>query len=84
MPSSKIYHLNFSQTMEDGGVDTTVIELAAQDLPNGQLSSPLTCFHENEAIKKKKSKWPTKKKLIFQNCQFSIFFHENFMDWFFG
>ena len=28
--------------MEDGGVDTTVIELAAQDWPNGQLSSPFS------------------------------------------
>ena len=28
--------------------------------------------------KKKKSKWPTQKELIFQNRQFSIFFHEKF------
>ena len=27
------------------------------------------------------SKWPTKKKLIFQFRQFSIFFCENFIDW---
>ena len=33
---------------------------------------------------KEKSKWPTKKGLIFQPRQFSIFFHENFMDWSFG
>ena len=31
-------------------------------------------------LKKKKSKWPTQKKVIFQLCQFSIFFCENFMD----
>ena len=30
------------------------------------------------------SKWPTKKKLIFQFRQFSIFFCENFIDWSFG
>jgi hypothetical protein len=30
---------------------------------------------------KKNSKWPTQKKLIFQLRQYSIFFHENFMDW---
>ena len=29
---------------------------------------------------KKNSKWPTQKKLIFQNRQFSKFFHENFSD----
>ena len=29
---------------------------------------------------KKNSKWPTQKKVIFQNCQFSIFFCENFME----
>ena len=29
----------------------------------------------------KNSKWRTKKKLIFQLRQFSIFFCENFMDW---
>ena len=32
--------------------------------------------------KKKNSKWPTQKKLIFQNRQFSKFFRENFSDWF--
>jgi hypothetical protein len=26
-------------------------------------------------MKQKKSKWPTQKKLIFQLCQFSIYFH---------
>ena len=30
------------------------------------------------------SKWPPQKKLIFQLRQFSIFFHENFMDWSLG
>ena len=34
--------------------------------------------------KKKISKWPTEKKLIFQNRQFSKFFRENFMDWSLG
>jgi hypothetical protein len=34
--------------------------------------------------KKKNSKWPPKKKVIFQLRQFSIFFCENFMDWFLG
>ena len=33
---------------------------------------------------KKNSKWPTQKNLIFQLRQFSIFFHENFMDWSLG
>ena len=32
----------------------------------------------------KKSKWPTRKKLIFHLRQFSIFFCENFMDWSLG
>ena len=35
-------------------------------------------------LKKKNSKWPTKKKLIFQLRQFSIFFVDNFMDWSLG
>ena len=35
-------------------------------------------------FEKKISKWPTEKKLIFQNRQFSKFFHENFMDWSLG
>ena len=30
------------------------------------------------------SKWPPQKNLIFQLRQFSIFFHENFMDWSLG
>ena len=30
---------------------------------------------------KRKSKWPTQKKVIFQNRQFSKFFRENFSDW---
>ena len=34
--------------------------------------------------KKKISKWPTEKKLIFQNRQFSKIFRENFMDWSLG
>ena len=47
------------------------------------------CFSLGKKLKifffwKKKSKWPTKKKLIFQFRQFSIFFRENFMDWSFG
>ncbi len=33
---------------------------------------------------KNNSKWPPKKKVIFQLRQFSIFFCENFMDWSFG
>ena len=33
---------------------------------------------------KKKSKWPPKKKVIFQLRQFSIFFCENVMDWSLG
>ena len=32
----------------------------------------------------KNSKWPTKKNLIFQLRQFSLFFRKNFMDWSFG
>ena len=36
---------------------------------------------ENIFFEKKISKWPTKKKLIFQFRQFSIFFCENFMDY---
>ena len=35
-------------------------------------------------LKKKFQKWPTEKKLIFQNRQFSKFFRENFMDWSLG
>ena len=35
-------------------------------------------------IQEKNSKWPTKKKLIFQLLQFSIFFCENLMDWSFN
>ena len=35
-------------------------------------------------FEKKKSKWPTQKKVIFQLRQFSKFFHENFMDWSLG
>ena len=35
-------------------------------------------------IQKKNSKWPTKKKIIFQLRQFSIFSCENFMDWSFS
>ena len=31
-------------------------------------------------FRKKNSKWPTQKKLIFQNRQFSKFFRENFSD----
>jgi hypothetical protein len=31
-------------------------------------------------LKKKNSKWPPKKKVIFQLRQFSIFFCENLMD----
>ena len=30
------------------------------------------------------SKWPPQKNLVFQLRQFSIFFHENFMDWSLG
>ena len=46
----------------------------------------LTDFHWDEAkkiekIEKKKSKWPTQKKGVFQHRQFSIFFREHFMDW---
>ena len=50
----------------------------------------LAILHENEAKKKiiffekKISKWPTEKKLIFQNRQFSKFFRENFTDWSLG
>ena len=33
---------------------------------------------------KKNSKWPTQKNNVFQNCQFYIFFCENFMDWSLG
>ena len=40
------------------------------------------CFHRDEAIFFLKKKF--KKKLIFQLHQFSIFFHENFMDWSLG
>ena len=36
---------------------------------------------KNEKIEKKKSKWPTKKKLVIQLHQFSIFVHKNFMLW---
>ena len=32
-------------------------------------------------MKQKNSKWPTQKKVIFQNRQFSIFFCENLLDW---
>ena len=32
----------------------------------------------------KNSKWPPQKNLIFQLRQFSIFFHEIFMDWSLG
>ena len=35
-------------------------------------------------LKKKNSKWPPKKKVIFQLRQFSIFFCENLMDWSLG
>jgi hypothetical protein len=35
-------------------------------------------------FEKKNSKWPPKKKVIFQLRQFSIFFCENFMDWSLG
>ena len=35
-------------------------------------------------FEKKNPKWPTQKKVIFQNRQFSIFFSENFMDWSLG
>ena len=35
-------------------------------------------------FEKKNSKWPPKKKVIFQLRQFSIFFSENFMDWVLG
>ena len=52
-------------------------------LTNLATKEPLTNFHGDEA-KKKKSKWPTQKKCIFQNRQFLIFFCENFMDWFLG
>ena len=51
--------------------------------------SLLANFHWVEAkffsfFEKKNSKWPTQKTLIFQLRQFSIFFHENFMDWSLG
>ena len=36
-------------------------------------------FHGDEA--KKKSKCPTQKNWNFRNCQFSIFFCQNFRDW---
>ena len=39
---------------------------------------------QKKMFKKKKSKWPTQKNLIFQLCQFSIIFDENFMDWLSG
>ena len=39
---------------------------------------------KKKKFQKKNSKWPTKKKLIFQLRQFSIFFLENFMDWSLG
>ena len=35
--------------------------------------------NQKKNLKKKNLKWPTKKKLIFQLRQFSIFFLENFM-----
>ena len=35
-------------------------------------------------FEKKNSKWPTQKKFIFQNRQFSKFFRENFSDWSLG
>ena len=35
---------------------------------------------KNFFFRKKNSKWPTQKKLIFQNRQFSKFFRENFSD----
>ena len=49
----------------------------------------MTSFHGDEAKKnffffeKKNSKWSTQKKVIFQLCQFSIFFCENdlFLSW---
>ena len=49
----------------------------------------MAILHENEAKKnfffaKKILKWPTEKKLIFQNRQFSKEIRENFMDWSLG
>ena len=37
--------------------------------------------NQKQKNSKKNSKWPTQKNLIFQLRQFSIFLHENFMDW---
>ena len=39
---------------------------------------------KKKIVKKKIQNGRLKKKLIFQLCQFSIFFHENLMDWSFG
>jgi hypothetical protein len=40
---------------------------------------------KNVFFEKKKSKWPTQKKPHFPALrQFSIFFHENIMDWCLG
>ena len=52
------------------------------------LNKPLITYKYKIIIRKKKkkkkkkknSKWPTQKKLIFQNHQFSKFFRENFSD----
>ena len=52
------------------------------------MKAKVFSLEKNETIffffEKKNSKWPTQKKLIFQLRQFSIFFHENFMDWSLG
>ena len=49
------------------------------------IQERLTDFHGNEAkrkyfFEKQNLKWPTQKKCVFQNRQFSILFCENFMD----
>jgi hypothetical protein len=40
--------------------------------------------NKKKKFEKKNSKWPTKKKLVFQLRQFSIFFYKKFMDWSLG
>jgi hypothetical protein len=54
-------------------------------MPHMKAFGPFNKMKQKKRIQKKKnSKWPPKKKVIFQLRQFSIFFCENFMDWSLG
>ena len=70
---------NFLETRENIKISTNPFYHINLGLFSWEWSKKKLFFFE-----KKNSKWPTQKKLIFQNRQFSKFFRENFSDWSLG